>query len=305
MSDTTTPARPGSQLPAGDHIFLDHVGHFVADAGAAAEALGRAGFSATPVSVQVNPDPAGGAARPTGTGYVCAMLERGYLEVLYKTADTPLGRELDAGRARYAGLHLAAFAVADAPAWHTRLTAAGFVMQPVADMRRPVETATGPGIAAFSVVRLAPGQMPEGRIQLLRHLTEDTVWQPRWLAHPNTAVGLLSLLIVVDDVDEASRRFERFLGRAIGIRTEAAAIFMLDRGTIELVSVDTFRQCWPALTIPSLPFMGVCTIEVRSADVAASMLARGGLQFERTTATSVEARFPPELGHGLWIFEQA
>ena len=110
------PFAPGEidrRLPVGDEIFLDHVGHFVPDAEAASRALAHAGFAPTPVSIQTNPDPASGV-RPTGTGNVTAMLDRGYLEVLFKTADTALGREFDAALARYPGLHLAAFAVADA-----------------------------------------------------------------------------------------------------------------------------------------------------------------------------------------------
>ena len=55
-----TPDNIGRRLPAGDEIFLDHVGHFVADPAAASQALARAGFAPTPISVQVNPDPAGG-----------------------------------------------------------------------------------------------------------------------------------------------------------------------------------------------------------------------------------------------------
>ena len=105
------------RLPVGDEIFLDHVGHFVDDPESASRALARAGFAPTPVSIQVNPDPAGGAPRATGTGNVTAMLDRGYLEVLFKTADTPLGRELDAALGRYRGVHLSAFAVADAGAF--------------------------------------------------------------------------------------------------------------------------------------------------------------------------------------------
>ena len=46
-----------------------------------------AGFAPTPVSVQVNPD-----GTPTGTGNVTAMFARGYVEVLFKTAETPLAR---------------------------------------------------------------------------------------------------------------------------------------------------------------------------------------------------------------------
>src|SRR5215468_7171718 len=119
------------QLPREGEIFLDHVGHFVPDPEAASHALARAGFAPTPASIQSNPDPAGGAPRLTGTGNVTAMFARGYIEVLFKTADTPLGRELDAALARYHGVHLAAFSVADAAAAHERLAGAGFRTQPL------------------------------------------------------------------------------------------------------------------------------------------------------------------------------
>ena len=46
MSEAATKAEPGRQLPIGPEIFLDHVGHFVADAQAASRALARAGFRA-------------------------------------------------------------------------------------------------------------------------------------------------------------------------------------------------------------------------------------------------------------------
>src|SRR5580692_1124731 len=96
------------QLPLGQEIFLDHVGHFVRDPQAAARALARAGFAPTPLSVQTQPDPAG-TPRLTGTGNVTAMLARGYVEALFKTADTALGAELDVAMARQVGVHLVAF----------------------------------------------------------------------------------------------------------------------------------------------------------------------------------------------------
>src|SRR5580704_3368382 len=107
------------QLPLGEEIFLDHIGHFVRDPQAAARALVRAGFAPTPMSVQTQPDPAG-APRLTGTGNVTAMLSRGYVEMLFKTADTSLGHELDAAMARHAGIHLVALTVADAASAHER-----------------------------------------------------------------------------------------------------------------------------------------------------------------------------------------
>ena len=141
------------------------------------------------------------------------MFTRGYIEVLFKTADTPLGRQLDAALARYGGVHLAAFSVADAATAHARLAASGFRMQPLVEMQRPVDTGGAPGTAAFTLARVEPGEMPEGRIQILTHRTEHTVWQPRWLSHPNGALGLTSVVIAVADVEEAAQRFARFTGR--------------------------------------------------------------------------------------------
>ena len=89
------------RLPVGDEIFLDHVGHFVRDAEAASQALERCGFAPTPISIQVNSDSAGGT-HPTGTGNVTVMLSRGYAEILFKTSDTALSRELDAALQRHA-----------------------------------------------------------------------------------------------------------------------------------------------------------------------------------------------------------
>src|SRR5262249_60044892 len=96
---------------------------------------------------------------------------------------------------------------------HARLAQSGFGVQPLVAMQRPVGTAAGEDIAAFTVVRVVPGEMPEGRIQALTHLTERTVWQPRWLIHPNGAIGLLDVVIAEADVEEAAGRFRRLLDR--------------------------------------------------------------------------------------------
>ncbi len=291
------------QLPAADEIFLDHVGHFVRDAEAAARALERAGFAPAPVSIQVNPDPAGGAPRLTGTGNVTAMFTRGYIESLFKTADTSLGRELDIGLARYPGVHLAAFAVADAAAAHRRLDASGFAVQPLVNMQRPVETDGAPGTASFTIARLAPGQMPEGRIQILTHHTEEMVWQPRWLAHRNGAIALTSVMIAVADVDEAAERFAGFTGRSAAPSKDGKRI-ALDRGCVELVSSKAFAQLFPELPIPSLPFIGAYGIRIKLLSVLEHMVRSGGLDSRRLGQTLI-VRFPDALGQGVWLFAEA
>ena len=289
------------QLPIADEIFLDHVGHFVRDPDAATRALARAGFAPTPVSIQVNPAP-DGAPRLTGTGNTTAMFARGYIEALFRTADTPLGRELTAAMARYPGVHLAAFAVADAAKAHRRLTDAGFRMQPLVEMQRPVDTGGPSGTAAFTLARVEPGQMPEGRIQILTHRTEPMVWQPRWLSHPNGAVALTSIMIVADAVGEAAQRFARFTGRE-AIATPFGQRIELDRGRVDLVTVDAFAQRLPEIPIPSLPFLGAYGIRVTSLAVLDDLLQRAGVATRRHEHELVAA-FPGELGHGAWLFAE-
>jgi hypothetical protein len=300
MIETSSRGGIDRRLPAGDEIFLDHVGHFVADSAAAARALARAGFAPTPPSVQVNPDPGGGPPRKTGTGNVTAMLDRGYIEFLFKTADTPLAQQFEAAMARYRGLHLAAFAVADAAATHARLTKAGFRMQPVVEMRRPVDTADGEDIAAFSIVRLAPDEMPEGRIQALAHRTEHAVWQPRWLAHPNGATGLIDVVIAEADVAEAAGRLARFLGRRAEFDRFGQGI-TLDRGRVQLVAPPMLVRLFPGLEIPALPFICGYGVAVRSLDATAASLAAGGISFSRR-GDGLIAPFPAPLGTGCWAF---
>jgi len=287
------------QLPLREEIFLDHVGHFVRDPSAAAQALRRIGFLPTPVSVQVNPDPGGGET-PTGTGNITAMFHRGYVEALFKTADTPLGRELDRAVAHYPGVHLAAFSVSDAAAAHRRLKGSGFRVRPLVAMSRPVTTPAGPDVAAFTVVRVEPGEMPEGRIQILTHRTERTVWQPRWLDHPNRAWGLTDLLVATADVDEAAQRFARFLDRPPSENPWGRA-FRLDRGCVQLVAVATLNEIAPGIEVPALPFIALYAVAVKSLDILEHHLQHGRAEFRRRLH-SIIARFPDELGTGAWLF---
>jgi Glyoxalase-like domain len=291
------------QLPLGEEIFLDHLAHFVRDAQAAGRALARAGFAPAPLSIQSNPDPDGGPPRLTGTGNITVMFRRGYVEVLFKTSDTPLARELDAALDRHSGLHLAAFAVADAAAAHARLDASGFRVRPLVHMQRPVDTESGPAVAAFTIARVEPGVMPEGRVQMLTHRTEQAVWQPRWLTHPNGALGLTDVAMAVADVDEAAQRFARFTGRAAVTNATGRAI-ALDRGRVQLMDVAAFKALVPEIAVPSLPFIGAYAVRVASLDQAERALRAGGLALRRNGPLLI-APFPPELGLGAWLFVEA
>lgn len=288
------------QLPAPGEVFLDHAAHFVPAIEPAAAALERCGFRLTPFTVQHNR--VGGERLPAGTGNRLAMLRRGYVEILAATADTPLARQLHERLARHVGLHLAAFSTADAAAEHRRLAAAGFATQPLVDMRRPIATEAGEAEARFSIARITPGAMPEGRMQFLTHHTADLVWREPWLDHPNGARGLSGLWIAAADPDEPARRFARFTGRPVRRDDDTAAI-ALDRGILRFASPDYLRRELGIAPGPPLPYLAAYEIAVASLDSLLRLLASAGLS-PRAVANGAVLGLPTELG-GTIVFRAA
>ena len=289
-----------AQTPAPGEIFLDHVGWFVSDMDEASEAFGRLGFPLTPFTVHRNED-ATGERVPTGTANRCAMLGRGYLEILTGVdgLDTPFSRAHRTAIARYRGLHLIAFAVDDAGAEARRLDEAGFAPHPVAHLRRPMPLdGGGEGEAAFSVLRVPPGTMAEGRMQILRHETPDLVWQPSAIARENAISGLSGVLVCTADPAEAAHRHARFTGR----KTDGAGI-ALDRGRLDFVDPGGLARLIPGARPPSLPFIAAAVLE--SADLAATrrFLEATGIPIAALPGGAIAVS--PQYAMGAWIAVRA
>ncbi len=262
----------------------------------AGTAFARLGFPLTPFTVHRNEDEAGNRI-PTGTANRCAMLGRGYLEILtdVEGLDTPFSRAHRAAVARYEGLHLIAFSVDDVAAEAGRLDAEGFRPQPVANLRRPMPVdGGGEEEAGFSVLRVPPGTMAEGRMQILRHETPDVVWQPSTIARENGVTGLSGVVICTDDPAEAADRYARFTGRA----GEGARI-ALDRGSLNFVTPAGLARAIPAARPPSLPFIAAAVLE--SADIAATrrFFEAAGIPVEALPDGAIAV--PPEFAMGAWL----
>lgn len=287
------------RLPAGDEIFLDHIAHFVRDAGQASRALAHAGFAPTPISVQMHPDASGGM-RPIGTANTTIMFARGYVEILFKTSDTPLTREFDSALARYAGLHLVAFAVADVAKAHAHIVRDDFHVRPLEHTQREVESESGRQLASFTIARAEPRTMPEGCVQMLTHHTEKVVWQKPWLLHPNSAIGLIDLVIAVADVADATRRFSQFTSRT-AFPIPGGAFLHLDRGGVFLATHDAVTGFLPEIAIPTLPFIAAYAVHVESLAAVEAVIDSANLEW-RAFEEGIVASFPAELGEGAWLF---
>jgi hypothetical protein len=196
-------------------------------------------------------------------------------------------RELRAGLARYTGLHLIAFTCADAEAESARLKAAGFEVQPTVKLRRPMPLdGGGEGTAAFSVVRLPPGAMPEGRVQLLTQDTPEVVWQPSVIARDNAIAALSGVVVVVDDPAEATRRYARYLG----LPMPSEATIRLARGAITFLNAAAYRAAAPGGRVPSLPFIAAAVLESRDLAATRAYFGRRGVRqaFDTGDALAVE-----------------
>jgi len=263
------------QTPTGDEIFLDHVGWFVPDMEVAGRQFEELGFVLTPFVAHRNADPAGGPPLPAGTGNRCAMLRRGYLEILAAIdgADTPMARQLNTAMARYTGLHLIAFTVDDVAAAQARLAAGGFDPQPPVLLRRPVTGQDGgEAEVAFTVLRVPPAAMPEGRVQMLRQETPELVWQDQLLARDNGVTALGGILLCVDDPAAVSDRFARFTGRAAR-GGGAYRVIALDRGRLGFATADYCRALLPGIAVPATPFMAAAALQADDPAVIGALCA--------------------------------
>jgi hypothetical protein len=257
------------QTPQAGQMFLDHVGWFVPDMDAASVAFNRLGFPLTPFTVHMNEQPDGSRV-PSGTANRCAMIRRGYLEVLTRVpeVESAITAQMDTGLARYTGLHLIAFTVGDTEAATANLRDAGFAPEPPIALRRPMPLdAGGEGTAAFSVIRLPSDAMAEGRVQVLSQDTPDVVWQPSVTADENGLDMLSGLLICADDPEEAAVRYERFTGKPSQAQGRGYRID-LDRGCLTICDPDDCHRLLPGIDIPGMPF--IAAVSIRSADIDAT-----------------------------------
>jgi len=306
-------ARPGStmsqdeqcshtQTPPAGTINLDHLAYFVPDKEACSTALRALGFASTPFSLQYHRLVPDAPLVEAGTGNHCVMLREGYLEFLVPLAETPVAATLRSALERYVGVHSIVFGSADAGEDRARLAQGGFAPQPVIDLQRTVGTAAGEGVARFSVVRVAPQTMAEGRIQYCQHHTQDLVWQQRWLDHPNAAVGLRSVFVAVEDLDEAVERYHRFTGIAASAEQDVRRI-ATHRGQIELCTPAALEARF-GLRAPALPWIAGC--ELASSDMALTQraLVHGGLETRWVGDRRLLVHAPPAIG-GAFLFVHA
>ena len=254
---------------------LDHLAVMVRDLSAAAAAYQRLGFQLTPVSQHSGARTPGGPVTSWGTGNRCAMLARGYIELMGVIDSSLYDNRVPEYLARYEGIHILAFASDDAASVADRLAREGFAVSGVHGLERELDVPGGRATARFKLVRTPESELPEGRVLAIEHLTPEHLWQARYLDHPNGAQALTELAVCVADIDEAVARYRRFLGRDAG-GTDRRRVFDFGGDRFVLLSEDGLASEL-GLSPPTLPFAASFTVAVEDIDRTRRVLDGNGV----------------------------
>jgi hypothetical protein len=261
---------------------IDHLDHTVvlnSDLDAAAHRFAALGFTLSPASAHRLSEKLGGpVATYTCTANRCAVFGESFIELLGivdETAPDPWHvKELAAS---HHGL-LLTFGAGDAEVVERRWRAAGFPSTGVRSLERDVETPDGLRTVRARGVYLGADSALGVGIQAGQHLTPQYVHQPHLLHHPNGAVGLHSVLLVVSD-DVLELYVERFsVILAAGSHAEGPKrVWTLRTGRFEILPESALAQVLPGEQAPALPFLAAQTVAVGDLDRAWRLVECNGI----------------------------
>ena len=267
---------------------LDHVGVAVPDLDAAAAEWAALGFAVQPLAAHMdNGVPTGTTVQgvptgttvqgvptgttvqgvPTGTGNRNIMLREGYIELLATIDPARPSATIARFIAHHIGAHVLTLAVGDEDAALARLGRAGFIAS-IARSARPADPASPQGAqASFARIPLADA---DPRLQLLRHLTPELVWQERFLSHPNRARALRAVIVAADPPAGFAARLARAAGVPVVPDPQGGLVLRLAGGVVRVLPPDVAARLLPGAVIPALPAIRGLVVQTDDANAAAA-----------------------------------
>jgi catechol 2,3-dioxygenase-like lactoylglutathione lyase family enzyme len=257
---------------------LDHVGVAVLDLDRGRDVFRRLGFRLTARSFHSGSPTPGAPVERWGSGNHCAMFQQGYLEIIGLT-DPALYSSVRDMVARYEGLHIVAIGCGDAQAAQAELMAAGAPVESFRSLER--EAAFGPHDestrrAAFRNIYVDRQKFPEARLLFIEHLTPEVLWQPHLLEHPNGAIRIDAVHLVVPDPRASCDKFAPLFSSKTR-HSPGESHLDLDRGTMSFVTEARWRERVPGRFLPPLPSPAGFSISVVSLAQTRNWLAGQGV----------------------------
>lgn len=252
---------------------VDHIVILVRDLDASRDAIVRLGFTVSPRGLH---------SEHMGTANYTIMLQEDYFELLGILQPTEANTQWQKALEEREGPSAIALQTPDARALMEELEAAGIGAPPVLDFARPVDLPDGAtGEAAFSIARLAAEATPGIATFACQQRTRDTVWIPELMRHANTATGLASLTMAVDDPSAAAMAYATIFG-AEAVTDEDGGTWVLT-GTvpINLHTPEGAREMLAGVDTAFIdrPMLAGIGFDVADIEACARVLRDGGVDF--------------------------
>ena len=272
-------------------VDLDHVGVATSDLDAGERTFRRLGFNLTPRSFHRGSRAPGSPIEEWGSGNHCAMLERGYVEIIGLT-DPAKFSSVKSMLDMYQGTHIVAFKPQSIREVHDVLAAQRL---PVDDIRE-LERMAAYGAdgeeqrrVAFRNMYWTRSHFTEARLQYTEHLTPDVMWQPHLLKHPNGARSLSHVFLCAPHASAVAQKLAPMLSvDPLTVRDHEYAL-RLSSSQVKVLSPAAWNDWAPGTAIPPLPAPVGLGIEVHSLMETRSYLAQRGIAFREGA------------GDGIWI----
>lgn len=282
---------------------INHVGMAVRDLTATSARYEAMGFMLTPYSPHSGALKPGEPVRPLNSGNRCVMFAHNYLEILASADPAQPAAKISAFLVRHQGAHIICFGSEQLESVDAHLKAQGITTSDVIPLQREIDTPEGVRTAKFQRVQFAPDDSPEGYIQAARHLTPQYIYQPRYIAHPNGCTELSDVLLVADDIEHFSDKYQRYTGLNPAAEDDAVVFRFSLASKLTLLHPRHAAALIPGSLLPPIP--GIAGIVFRCPDLAAQRrrLERGGFTIATAAGRLV---VPAEEASGVAVlFEQA
>lgn len=233
---------------------IDHVIVGVRDLEHAAMGWTRLGFTLSPRGRHIG----------QGTANYCIMFRSDYLELLGIVDPTDFVQRLDTFLAQREGLRAAAFAAAAAPE-EVRAALLRLQLHPSEPraLGRQLELPEETVVPRFSLISLPGDETPGLDSFICAHLTPELMRRPEWLDHPNGAVGLKGIHVLVENTAVLLEPYDRLFGIQQVTTTDAVVSVHAGRHQILFSTPDDFLTMHPALDIPpDFPLPGIVSLEL-------------------------------------------
>jgi hypothetical protein len=233
---------------------IDHVIVAVRELENARTAWSRLGFTLAPRGRHIG----------QGTANYCVMFPSDYLELLGIVDAADSVERLDAFLARREGPMAAAFA----PAGTVEEACAALLRRQLhpsepRPLARQIELPQGTVLPRFSLISLPPDETPGLDSFLCSQLTPALMRRPEWLAHPNGAIGLRAVHVLVESTAPLLPAYDRLFGIVQVTTTDAVAVVHIGRQRLVFSTPDDFQTMHPGIEIvPGFSTPGIVALEL-------------------------------------------